>query len=214
MNDKQLRQSVMDELEFEPSIDASDIGVLAENGVVTLNGHVPLYAHKVAAERAAWRVRGVKAVVQDIQVRYNGMAPNDEQIAQRAVDLLRWDGTIPDQVHVSVSDGWITLSGEVDWQYQRRNAELDLRSMTGVLGISNNITLKPVAKVAAVKDRIEDALKRSAELEARQIRVDISENGAVTLSGFVDNWSERKAVERAAWSAPGVKSVRDQLSIA
>src|SRR5690349_23796104 len=91
MNDKQLRQSVMDELEFEPSIDASDIGVLAENGVITLNGHVPLYAQKLAAERAAWRVRGVRAVVQDIDVRYNGMAPNDEQIAKRAADLLRWD---------------------------------------------------------------------------------------------------------------------------
>lgn len=214
MNDKQLRQSVMDELEFEPSIDASDIGVLAENGVITLNGHVPLYAQKLAAERAAWRVRGVKAVVQDIDVRYNGMAPNDEQIAKRAADLLRWDGTIPDQVHVTVSHGWVTLSGEVDWQFQRRNAELDLRSMTGVLGISNDITLKPVPQVAAVKGRIEDALKRNAELEAKQIRVDISEGGAVTLTGFVDNWSERKAVERAAWSAPGVKAVRDQLSIA
>lgn len=214
MNDKQLRQSVMDELEFEPSIDASDIGVLAENGVVTLNGHVPLYAQKLAAERAAWRVRGVSAVVQDIEVRYNGMAPNDEQIAKRAADLLRWDGTIPEQVHVTVSNGWVTLSGEVDWQFQRRNAELDLRSMTGVLGISNNITLKPVAQASAIKDRIEDALKRSAELEAKQIRVDISDGGAVTLSGFVDNWSERKAVERAAWSAPGVKAVRDQLSIA
>ena len=214
MNDKQLRQSVMDELEFEPSIDASDIGVLAENGVITLNGHVPLYAQKLAAERAAWRVRGVKAVVQDIEVRYNGMAPNDEQIAKRAADLLRWDGTIPDQVHVTVSHGWVTLSGEVDWQFQRRNAELDLRSMTGVLGISNDITLKPVPQAAAVKGRIEDALKRNAELEAKQIRVDISEGGAVTLTGFVDNWSERKAVERAAWSAPGVKAVRDQLSIA
>lgn len=214
MNDKQLRQSVMDELEFEPSIDASDIGVLAENGVITLNGHVPLYAQKLAAERAAWRVRGVKAVVQDIDVRYNGMAPNDEQIAKRAADLLRWDGTIPDQVHVTVSHGWVTLSGEVDWQFQRRNAELDLRSMTGVLGISNDITLKPVPQVAAVKGRIEDALKRNAELEAKQIRIDISEGGAVTLTGFVDNWSERKAVERAAWSAPGVKAVRDQLSIA
>jgi osmotically-inducible protein OsmY len=214
MNDKQLRRSVMDELEFEPSIDACDIGVLAENGVITLNGHVPLYAQKLAAERAAWRVRGVRAVVEDIDVRYNGMAPNDEQIAKRAADLLRWDGTIPDQVHVTVSHGWVTLSGEVDWQFQRRNAELDLRSMTGVLGISNDITLKPVPQVAAVKGRIEDALKRNAELEAKQIRVDISEGGAVTLTGFVDNWSERKAVERAAWSAPGVKAVRDQLSIA
>lgn len=124
MNDKQLRQDVIDELEFESSIDAADIGVLVEDGVVTLNGHVPIYAHKLAAERAAWRVRGVKAIVQDIEVRLAGDRSNNEQVAKRALDILHWDGTVPEQVHVTVDDGWLRLSGQVDWQYQRDNAEI------------------------------------------------------------------------------------------
>lgn len=214
MNDKQLRQDVIDELEFEPSIDASDIGVLAEDGVVTLNGHVPVYAQKVAAERAVWRVRGVKAVVQDIEVRHAGAPASDEEIARRAVDVLRWDGSVPEQVRVTVDDGWITLAGEVEWQFQRTNAEKDLRGLTGVLGITNNITLRPAAQVSAVKSRIEDALKRNAEIEARQIQVEVRDGGTVTLRGVVDNWSERQAVERAVWSTPGVKALNDNLSIA
>jgi osmotically-inducible protein OsmY len=214
MNDKQLRQDVIDELEFEPSLDASDIGVLAEDGVVTLNGHVPVYAQKVAAERAAWRVRGVKAVVQDIEVRHDGASTSDDQIAKRAVDVLRWDGTVPEQVRVTVDNGWITLAGEVEWQFQRANAEKDLRGLTGVLGITNNITLRPAAQVSVVRSRIEDALRRSAEVEAGQIQIDIRDGGTVTLRGFVDNWSERRAVERAVWSVPGVKALNDNLTIA
>jgi osmotically-inducible protein OsmY len=214
MSDKQLRQNVIDELGFEPSIDAANIGVLAEAGVVTLNGHVPTYAQKVEAERAAWRVRGVKAVVQDIEVRYAGSPASDDQIAKRALDVIRWNSTVPDDIHLTVNDGWITLSGEVDWQFQRTGAEESLRNLTGVLGITNNISLKSKAQLSVVRERIEDALKRNAELEARQIQVEIRDNGTVTLSGFVDNWSERRAVERAVWSAPGVKVLHDNLSIA
>lgn len=214
MNDKQLRQDVIDELEFEPSIDAAGIGVLVEDGVVTLNGHVPLYAHKLAAERAAWRVRGVKAVVQDIEVRHAGDRGSNEEIARRALDILRWDGTVPEQVHVTMNDGWLTLSGQVDWQYQRDNAEKDLRGLSGVVGISNEITLKPVAQAGTVRRKIEEALKRNAEIQAGQIQVEIGDGGAVTVSGEVDNWVEKRAVERAIWSIPGVRALHDNLVIA
>lgn len=214
MNDKQLRQDVVDELEFEPSIDAADIGVLVEDGVVTLNGHVPLYAHKLAAERAAWRVRGVRAVVQDIEVRHAGDRGSNEEIARRALDILRWDGTVPEQVHVTMNDGWLTLSGQVDWQYQRDNAEKDLRGLSGVVGITNDITLKPVAQAGTVRTKIEEALKRNAEIQAGQIQVEISDGGTVTVSGEVDNWVEKRAVERAIWSIPGVRALHDHLVIA
>lgn len=214
MNDKQLRQDVVDELEFEPSIDAADIGVLVEDGVVTLNGHVPLYAHKLAAERAAWRVRGVRAVVQDIEVRHAGDRGSNEEIARRALDILRWDGTVPEQVHVTMNDGWLTLSGQVDWQYQRDNAEKDLRGLSGVVGITNDITLKPVAQAGTVRTKIEEALKRNAEIQAGQIQVEISDGGTVTVTGEVDNWVEKRAVERAIWSIPGVRALHDHLVIA
>ena len=166
MNDKQLRKAVIDELDFEPSIDSADIGVLAEDGVVTLNGHTPTYYQKMAAERATWRVKGVKAVVQNVEVRYSGDT-DDEEIAKRAIGLLKWDSTVPTDIHVTVNKGWITLEGQINWQYQRSNAETDLRHLSGVRGISNNITIKPTARASVVQHRIEDALKRSAETEAR-----------------------------------------------
>lgn len=214
MNDRQLRQNVVDELGFEPSIDAANIGVAVDGGVVILSGHVPTYAQKVAAERAAWRVRGVKAVVQDIEVRYAGTPTSDDEIAKRAIELLRWNSSVPDAIRVTVNDGWITLTGEVDWQFQRTGAEASLRGLAGVNGITNNIALRAKPHATEVRERIEEALKRNAELEARQIQVDIRDNGTVTLNGFVDNWSERRAVERAVWSAPGVRALNDNLSIA
>lgn len=214
MNDRQLRQNVVDELGFEPSIDAANIGVAVDGGVVILSGHVPTYAQKVAAERAAWRVRGVKAVVQDIEVRYAGTPTSDDEIAKRAIELLRWNSSVPDAIRVTVNDGWITLTGEVDWQFQRTGAEASLRGLAGVNGITNNIALRAKPRATEVRERIEEALKRNAELEARQIQVDIRDNGTVTLNGFVDNWSERRAVERAVWSAPGVRALNDNLSIA
>lgn len=214
MNDKQIQKLVMDELDFEPSIDAAGIGVQAENGVVTLTGEVPSYAQKLAAERAAWRVRGVKAVVQNVAVQPAGSGSSDEQIAARALDALRWNVTLPaDALHVSVDHGWVTLAGSVDWQYQRRNAEEALRFLRGVTGVTNRIELKPHAQPAAVHQRIEEALKRNAQVEARKIEVRIENGNTVVLQGKVDNWLERAAVERAAWSAPGVSSVVDRLTI-
>lgn len=212
MNDKQLRKAVIDELDFEPSIDSADIGVLAEAGIITLTGHTPTYYQKMAAERAVWRVKGVKAVVQGIEVRYMGDT-SDEEIAKRAVDLLKWDSTVPTDLHVTVHKGWITLEGAVQWQFQRENAEKDLALLRGVTGISNNVAIKPTVQVSVVQQRIEDALKRNAQVEAKQIRVEIRSGDTVAVSGKVDNWSERMAVERAVWAAPGVKSVIDNLSI-
>ena len=212
--DKELQQSVLDELDFEPSIDSSRIGVAASDGVVTLDGHVASYAQKMAAERAAWRVKGVKAVVQNIDVHWDRDGPTDEEIAKRAIGVLRWDSTVPDGVHVRVSDGWITLDGEVDWQYQRANAERGLRFLKGIRGIRNQIRLRAQAPEAVVQQHIRDALRRSAEVEAGAIRIDIADGGTVTLDGKVDNWAERAAVEKAVWSTPGVKRVVDRLEIA
>ena len=213
-DDKALQQSVLDELDFEPSIDCSHIGVTAIDGVVTLTGHVPEYAQKAAAERAAWRVKGVKAVVQKVDVHYPSDPPTDEEIAKRALGLLRWDSTVPDSVHVKVADGWITLEGVVDWQFQRNNAERGLKFLKGIRGIRNLITLRPEITPTFVREKIVEALRRSALVEAQAIRIDVRDGGTITLEGHVDNWAERAAVEHAVWSAPGVRNVVDRLQVA
>jgi osmotically-inducible protein OsmY len=215
MNDKTLRQNIIDELEFEPSVDASGIGVAVENSVVTLTGHVEHYWQKTAAEKAVWRVKGVKAIAEEISVRFASDKKNaDDQIAARALNILEWDTAVPkNAVRVKVQSGWVTLEGEVNWQYQRFAAEDDVRKLTGVIAVSNNITIKPTVQPIDVRRRIEDALKRYAEVEAREISIKVHEGGTVTLEGRVDNWEERKAVERAAWSAPGVRTVEDRITI-
>ena len=214
MNDKELRQLVVDELEYEPSVDAADIGVAAENGVVTLSGHVSDYVQKMAAERAAWRVKGVKGIAQKIEVRLPGDKKwNDDEIAQRALNILAWNTLIPkDCVRVRVSDGWITLSGSVNWNYQRQAAENEVRKLSGVKGVTNSITLTSVVQAGDLKRRIQDALKRHAEVEADAVRVDVRSDGTVRIEGRVDNWSEMQAVEHAVWSAPGVQRVDDHLT--
>lgn len=215
MNDKELRQFVLDELEYEPSIDAADIGVAAESGVVTLSGHVPNYAQKIAAERAAWRVKGVKGIAQEIEVRPPGhVRTNDDEIAQRALNILAWSTLVPsDALRVKVSDGWITLSGQVDWNYQRNAAEAEVRKLNGVLGVIDHIELKPNAQVGDVKQRIVDALKRHAEIEAKRIQIEVRNDGTVRIEGEVYTWDEQQAVERAVWSASGVRAVEDRLRI-
>ena len=215
MSDKQLRQDVLDELEFEPSVDATNIGVTVDKGIVTLTGHVPTFWQKTAAERTVWRVKGVKAIAQEIEVRFaNGKKDADDQIAERAVQILSWDTSVPkDTVRVKVQHGWVTMEGEVNWQFQRQAAETDLRKLTGVIGVSNNITIKSSVQAPDVRKRIEDALRRRAEVEAHNITVNVGGNGAITLEGKVDNWDERRAVEHAAWSAPGVRSVEDRITI-
>ena len=216
MNDKLLRQHVMDELEFEPSVDSADIGVTAENGVVTLSGHVPSYSQKLAAERAAWRVKGVKAIAEKIEVRFpTSEKLADDEIAQRALNMLAWSTTIPrDAIKVKVQQGWVTLAGKVHWQFQRVAAESGIRKLAGVKGISNDIKLIESVQPGDVKERIVGALKRHAEVEANRIHVDVRPDGTVKIDGEVDNWDERQAVERAVWSTPGVTVVEDHIHIA
>ena len=214
MNDKELRQLVIDELEYEPCIDAADIGVAAENGVVTLSGHVADYVQKMAAERAAWRVKGVKGIAQEIEVRFPGDKKwNDDEIAQRAVNILAWNTLVPkDCARVRVSDGWITLSGSMKWNYQRQTAENEVRKLNGVKGVTNSIALTSVVQARDLERRIHDALKRHAEVEADAVRVDVRSDGTVRIEGRVDNWSEMQAVEHAVWSAPGVQRIDDCLT--
>lgn len=215
MNDKQLRQDVVDELDFEPSIHSADIGVAVESGVVALTGHVPNYTQKLAAERAAWRVNGVKAVAQKIQVRFLGdKMHNDDEIAQRAIKILDWDTLLPrDSVRVQVEDGWVTLTGMLDWNYQRELAAEDVRKLGGVVDVINDIALRQPSQAIDVKQHITNALNRHAEVEASRIKVIVHDGGTVSLEGDVDNWDERQAVVRAAWSAAGVHAVDDCLRI-
>jgi len=214
MDDKDLRATIVNELEFEPSVDASHIGVTVEKGIATLTGHVSSYAEKLAAEAAVRRVAGVRALAEEIEVRFSADKKTaDDEIAKRALDIIDWDVTVPDgAVQVKVERGWITLTGAVEWQYQRKAAEEDVRRLTGVKGVVNQIILKPSITVADVQRRIEDALRRRADVEAKAIRIRV-DGAKVMLEGTVQNWDERQAVERAAWSAPGVQSVEDRLTV-
>ncbi len=215
MSDSLLRQDVIDELDFEPSIDAADIGVAVENSVVTLTGHVPTYAQKVTVEDVVRKVNGVKGIAQMIEVRPFGTHRTaDDEIAKRALSSIDWNTSLPDNsLQVKVQGGWVTLTGKVEWQYQKTAATDAVRGLAGVIGITNRIEIVPRASVSDVKKRIEDALKRSAEIEAQAIRVDVFDGGKVTLDGRVHTWSERSAVERAAWSAQGVNTVDDRITL-
>ncbi len=215
MTDKQLKQEILDELDFEPSVDAAAIGVAVENGVVTLSGHVSSYAQKIAAEDAVRRVRGVRAIAQEIQIRFpSDKKTADDEIAKRVADILRWDVMLPyDAVKPMVQNGWVTLKGQVEWRYQTEVAEADVRKLSGVVGVNNQLTLKPHVQVPDVKQKIEDALRRNATTEAKDIRVTVHDGGKVTLEGNVHTWYERQAVKAAAWSAAGVQSVEDRLTL-
>ncbi len=215
MSDKQLQIKVLDALAFEPSIDSANIGVAVNHGVATLSGHVRSYSQKLAAERAVWRVKGIKAIAQEINVRFaNDKKFADDQIAERAIKILDWDVMVPkDAVRVSVSSGVVTLSGAVNWQFERRAAEEDIAKLNGVIAIKNDIEIVPEAQAANVRERITEALQRCAEIQANQIQIDVRENGLVVLEGTVDNWDELQAVERAVWSASGVSHVEQRIVI-
>jgi hyperosmotically inducible protein len=216
MADSQLRQDIIDELEFDPSFNGEHIGIVVDNNVVTLTGHVNSYAEKLAAIAAVQRIKGVHAIAESIEVRYPYQHKTaDDQIAKRASDIINWDVHIPSSaVDVLVQDhGWVTLSGTVDWYYQRRAAEDDVRKLSGVRGVTNKIAIKPRVESSDVKSKIESALKRHAEVEASAIRIAVQSGNKVVLEGNVDNWDERRKVENAAWSTPGVTSVDDRLTI-
>jgi osmotically-inducible protein OsmY len=214
MTDKELKQHVQNALDWEPSLDASDVGVSVDEGVVTLRGNVGSFFEKMAAERVSLHVYGVKALANDLVVHLpSGFERTDTEIAQAAVTALKWNAVLPaDRVTVSVASGWITLSGAVNWNYQKDAATRTVRDLRGVKGVTNNITVKPSVKTTDVRDKIEDAFKRSAELDARRISV-VAEDGKVILSGNVHSWAERQEAERAAWAAPGVRQVDDRLAV-
>jgi osmotically-inducible protein OsmY len=214
MDDLALKKAVESELNFEPSIDPAEIGVAAKDGIVTLTGHVRSYWEKVAAERATERVAGVKAVANEMDVRLPGSSERtDEEIARAALDSLKWNVLVPqDRIKVKVSYGWVTLEGTVEWQFQKEAAEKAVRKLFGVKGVTNIVEVRARVSKGEVKAAIEDALKRSAELDAKRIKVDV-EGDRVILHGTVSSRFEREEAERAAWRAPSVRTVDNQIMI-
>ena len=213
-SDKQLQQDVMDDLRWDPSIDASKVGVSATNGVVLLTGTVPSFFQKQSAERIVKRVAGVRAVANDIEVRLpNSTERTDTDIAQAALNALKWDTSVPDErVKISVTKGWVTLEGTVDWNYQKESCEKVIERLVGVKGVTNHVAVSPHVKSQDVKNQIKTALHRYAELESRNIEVD-SADSTITLRGQVRSWAERKEAETAAWMAPGVTQVKNEIVV-
>jgi len=212
--DAQLKQDVIAELAWEPSVNAEKIGVEVEGGIVTLAGHVDSYSEKVHAERAAQRVSGVKALAVEMEVRLPGSNQRtDADIARSAQNVLEWTSYVPGSVKVKAEKGRITLSGDVEWDYQRKGASDAIRHLMGVTGVSDEIAIKPRASVSAVKADIEAALKRHAKAEAQHITVEVH-GSDVTLGGKVHTWSERELAASSAWATPGVRNVVDNITIA
>ena len=212
--DTQLKKDVIAELEWDPSINASAVGVAVKDGVVTLTGHLDTYAEKYAIERAVGRVNGVQAVALEVDVKLDpGHKRSDSEIAAAAESALKWQAMVPaDRIQIKVEKGWITLKGEVDWDYQRRVAEKAVRTLIGLVGVSNTITLKPSLVPTHVASRIKEALMRHAEREAKNIEVAVK-GSVVTLQGRVDSWAGRNAAFGAAWAAPGVTAVVNELTV-
>jgi osmotically-inducible protein OsmY len=212
--DSQLKQDVTSELEWDPAINATQVGVAVKDGIVTLTGHLNTYAEKYSIERAVGRVQGVRAIAIELDVRLESdVKRSDTEIAAAVDSALKWHAQIPEnRITVKVERGWVTLKGEVDWNFQRRNAEKTVRPLMGVIGVSNEITLKSTITPADVGARISGALSRHAEREARQVEV-VVKGAQVTLRGSVDSWAERAAAAGAAWSAPGISSVINEIKV-
>ncbi|WP_414476055.1 BON domain-containing protein [Microvirga sp. M2] len=213
-SDNDIRRDVENELRWDPDIDATDITVSVKDGVVALNGYVPSYSQKYEAERDSERVQGVKGLANDIEVRLRSVDQRpDPDIARDAVSAI--ETQLPfwkDHIKVTVRDGWITLTGEAEWHFQHERAETAVRHIRGAKGVLNQITMKPRVSAMDVKTGIEEALKRSATVDASHVTVEAN-GGTVTLRGQVRSWAERQEAERAAWRAPGVTMVNDQVSV-
>jgi osmotically-inducible protein OsmY len=195
-------------------VNEANIGVSARDGVVTLTGHVASYAEKCAAEQAAGRVSGVRGIAEELEIRYpQGTGHDDEGIARQALNVLDWDLCVPsDTVRIKVEKGWVTLSGDVNWYYQKNAAEADVRRLSGVMGVSNEILIRPTVQASDIQKKIKAAFHRNAEFEAENIVV-TTDGSKVTLSGKVDSYHERTLAEKTAWSAPGVTQVNDLMTV-
>jgi osmotically-inducible protein OsmY len=214
--DEQIQSDVLEELKWDSRVQPNEVGVTAKDGIVSLTGWVDSYSKKWAAERAAHRVRGVRAVVNDLEVRLPISAErNDPDVAGAARRALEWDAFVPTQkLDVTVSNGWVSLQGEVEWQYQKRAAERAVRRLSGVRGVTNLITVQPRYRPSPddLRRRVSDALIRSAETDAQRLEIDV-DNDRVILLGTVRAWAEKNEAERIAWSAPGVTAVDNRIMV-
>ena len=210
--DEEIQKDVLAELKWDAQVQPNEIGVSVKDGVVTLTGWVDSYLKKWAAEDAAHRVGGVKAVANDIEVKLFSER-TDADIAEAAIRALQWDASVPaDKIQVTVSKGWVTLKGEVNWNFEKQDAERVVRRLTGVKGVSNLITVKPSTTPSELKKRIEDALVRNAKVDANKITVEVQGSKAI-LKGAVRAWVEKEEAERVAWLAPGVTSVENRITV-
>lgn len=214
-SDTQLQRDIIDELKWTPSVNEAEIGVAVKDGVVTLTGNVDSWAQKYTAERVVERVMGVRAYADDLKVRLPATVErSDTDIAHAVADALEWNVEVPDTVKAKVVDGWVTLEGTAEWQFEKKSAERAVRYLKGVRGVTNFVSVKPKAVSSyEVTQKIKDALRRSAEVDANQISVEAA-NGKVTLTGKVRSHAERRDAEYAAWAAPGVTAVEDHITIA
>nr|WP_321230187.1 BON domain-containing protein [uncultured Psychroserpens sp.] len=212
--DVRIREDVIDQLAWEPDIDDRQIGVAVENGVVTLSGVVDSYTAKMVAEKAAKKVRGVKAVAEDIEVKFgDAFKKTDKEIAKAAVEALEWSVSVPDdKIMVKVEDGWVYLTGEVKWDYQRNAAKRAVENLLGVKYVSNNITLKQKVEAKDIKNKIQTAFKRAADVDAKKISVEV-DGHTVTLRGTVSSWAEKEEARKTAYASPGVYNVKNELKV-
>ena len=216
MTDIFLRQQIIDELDFDPQVSPAHIGVIVDDGVVTLAGHVTDYAEKLAAEAAVRRIKGVRAVADELQVRVpNHKRTADDEIAKRVADMFEWDARIPkDDIKITVQNGWVCLNGEVAWNFQRTEAQTQVAKLSGVVGLVNNIEVRSRPPIGDIREHIEDAFQRNAAIDADAIAINVEDDGKVRLEGTIHSWPERTAAENAVWSVPGVTRLESNLKIA
>jgi len=212
--DSEIQKDVMAEIRWEPLLNVSEIGVSVKNSIVTLSGTVDTYTKKLKAEEAAKRVVGVKAVVENVDVKVSSLGQKtDADIAEAVVNALRWHTSVPDEkIKVKVEKGWVNLDGSVEWEFQRNSAKNAITNLSGVIGITNNIKIMPTLKVTDIKNKIASAFQRSATIDSEKINI-IADGSRITLTGKVRSYTEKKDAENAAWLAPGVDRVENKIEI-